>query len=238
MSSCGGRRREEIKEDIRARNQGEEESATDYLICLKILYLRLKTTPSERHQARRAQRGLRPEYWRACPPKKYKTYSDLLVAATAQEEEWRRKKMYRAPPSKDDSYVAECAYRRSSRSDRKKTHIHAVADGTSPDQSSKRSIGDRKRKPKASQVTQAGTPADDPPPDEKVAAVGAEASRATKPTRNKPRDLRRRLRFCFNCGKTDHFAWTCRNLHRDVCPRCGSIGKTAVTCPCPPRDPL
>ncbi|CAD6234230.1 GSCOCG00012375001-RA-CDS, partial [Cotesia congregata] len=214
------------------RNQGEEETATDYLICLKSLYSRLRAPPSERHQVKRAQRGLRPEYWRACPPRKYRAYSELLDAATAQEEEWRREKMYRAPPSKDDSYVAECAYPRSSRSDRRKTYIHAVADDGIPEKPAKKSMGGRKSRSKSSRAAPADLKADDRCPEEEVTAVSAEEAKTRKPNEDKLRDLRRRLRFCYNCGETDHFAWTCPNPHRDVCPRCGTLGLTAITCTC------
>ncbi|CAD6226343.1 GSCOCG00011881001-RA-CDS, partial [Cotesia congregata] len=140
--------------------------------------------------------------------------------------------MYRAPPSRDDSYVAECAYPRSSRSDRRKTHVHAVADDTIPEKPAKRSTGGRKSRSRGSRAAPIDPKADDCCLEEEVTAVSAEETKTRKPNEDKSRDLRRRLRFCFNCGETDHFVWTCPNPHRDICPRCGTLGLTAITCTC------
>ncbi|XP_008557105.1 dr1-associated corepressor homolog [Microplitis demolitor] len=41
-----------------------------------------------------------------------------------------------------------------------------------------------------------------------------------------------RPRFCYNCGSLEHLGYFCHEPRRDVCMRCGKVGKTAVTCVC------
>lgn len=45
----------------------------------------------------------------------------------------------------------------------------------------------------------------------------------------------RRPRFCFNCGSLQQLSYDCRKPDRKICPRCETVGKTAVTCQCPSR---
>lgn len=99
-----------LKEDIRKRTQGADESARDYLICIQGLYNRLRKRKSVRHQLDQAYAGLRPEYWDRIDRMDFRSYAELVKETTWVEQRWARALARRPPPSRNESLAKEFAW--------------------------------------------------------------------------------------------------------------------------------
>ena len=115
----------ELRQEIYRRTQGERESVSDYLTCMKAMFDKLTPPLTESEEIRYAHRNLLPRIHLAIHRANARSFEQLQYLDMNAEKGYRVATAYRHPPTLDRSLLTELAYYepRSRGSDRRRETV-------------------------------------------------------------------------------------------------------------------
>ena len=243
-----------VREQIFNRTQGQKESVDDYLTYLRGLIAMLRDKVPLAEQLDWAYRGLRPEFKKVIRKFEFRDFNELTQIGRSWEMAWAAAKEYRPPPSPENSFLPEFAYRaETTPAAHKRTPVSDVTKTAPPlrisggldfgcrnteDRGKRngnrfmnngRQTGFTKDKSKGSDYFESNMNFKGTKDDLKV---GGGQQRPSTSVEKTPIDLGKEMEvICFRCQKRGHFQKGCALPRKIACYRCKAEGYTIKNCP-------
>ena len=223
----------ELRQEIHLRTQGERESVSDYLTCMRAMFDKLKPRMSEAEEVSYAHRNLLPRLHLAIHRNEIEDFVHLEYLANIAQKSYRVARSYKPPPVPERSLLPDLAYRdpnyrrsekRSSAPRERLTFLEEEAESPEFEEPvdlaylslEKRSNGrtDGRTKPGGSSDTRAREP-----------------KAPTPKLNNLPENPTPRVFKCWNCGEPGHGFTSCTGPRNRFCFGCGQKDVTKPECP-------
>ena len=101
----------ELRQEIHQRTQGEKESVSDYLTCMRVMFDKLTPRMSEAEEISYAHRNLLPRLHLAISRDEIDDFTHLEHLANVAQKSYRVARSYKPPPTPERSLLPDLAYR-------------------------------------------------------------------------------------------------------------------------------
>ena len=101
----------EIRQEIHQRTQGEKESVSDYLTCMRVMFDRLNPRMTESEEISYAHRNLIPRLHLAINRNDINDFTHLEYLANTAQKSYRIARSYKPPPTPERSLLPDLAYK-------------------------------------------------------------------------------------------------------------------------------
>ena len=101
----------ELRQEIHQRTQGEKESVSDFLTCMRTMFDKLIPPMSEAEEISYAHRNLLPRLHLAINRNEIDDFTHLEYLANAAQKSYRVARSYKPPPSPEHSLLSDLAYK-------------------------------------------------------------------------------------------------------------------------------
>ena len=101
----------ELRQEIHLRTQGEKESVSDYLTCMRVMFDKLNLRMSEAEEVSFAHRNMLPRFHLALQRNDIEDFAHLEYLANAAQKSYRVARSYKPPPVPERSLLPDLAYK-------------------------------------------------------------------------------------------------------------------------------
>ena len=101
----------ELRQEIHLRTQGEKESVSDYLTCMRVMFDKLNPRMSEAEEVSYAHRNMLPRLHLAVQRNDIEDFTHLEYLANAAQKSYRVARSYKPPPVPERSLLPDLAYK-------------------------------------------------------------------------------------------------------------------------------
>ena len=223
----------ELRQEIHLRTQGERESVSDYLTCMRAMFDKLKPRMSEAEEVSYAHRNLLPRLHLAVHLQEVEDYVHLEYLANKAQKSYHAVKSYKPPPVPERSLLPDLAYKDPNyRRSEKRPNIlrerlaFMEEDVESPEFEENVDLAYLSLEKKGNGRTDSRTrPGSNP--ETRLRDPKTPTPRPEIP----PENPTARVFRCWNCSEPGHGFTSCTATRNKFCFACGHMDVTKAECP-------